>query len=72
LREDLTDYLGISEGLLSKIERGKLGSSAEDVARLLERVREKLGLDPNGNEWSTKVRSTAQAVQTHKKSLQLL
>jgi transcriptional regulator with XRE-family HTH domain len=37
LQEDLADYLGISQGQLSKIERGKLGPSAEVVIRLVER-----------------------------------
>jgi len=37
LQEELAAYLGISQGQLSKIERGKLGPSAEILVRLVER-----------------------------------
>ena len=35
LQEELAAYLGISQGQLSKIERGKLGPTAEVVLRLV-------------------------------------
>ena len=41
LQEELATYLGISQGQLSKIERGKLGPTAEvcfDLLRNLVRV----------------------------------
>jgi transcriptional regulator with XRE-family HTH domain len=37
LQEDLAKYLGISQGQLSKIERGKLGPTAEILIRLVKR-----------------------------------
>jgi len=37
LQEELAVYLGISQGQLSKIERGKLGPTAEILIRLVER-----------------------------------
>ena len=37
LQEELAVYLGISQGQLSKIERGKLGPTAEVVLRLVEK-----------------------------------
>jgi len=37
LQEELAAYIGISQGQLSKIERGKLGPSAEILVRLVER-----------------------------------
>lgn len=37
LQDDLAKYLGISQGQLSKIERGKLGPTAEVLLRLVER-----------------------------------
>jgi transcriptional regulator with XRE-family HTH domain len=37
LQEELAGYLGISQGQLSKIERGKLGPTAEILIRLVER-----------------------------------
>jgi transcriptional regulator with XRE-family HTH domain len=37
LQEDLAVYLGISQGQLSKIERGKLGPTPETLVRLIER-----------------------------------
>ena len=37
LQEDLAAYLGVSQGQLSKIERGKLGPTAEVLLRLIER-----------------------------------
>lgn len=37
LQEDLADQLGISQGQLSKIERGKLGPTADLLIRLVER-----------------------------------
>jgi len=37
LQEELAKYLGISQGQLSKIERGKLGPTAEVLLRLVER-----------------------------------
>lgn len=37
LQEELAAYLGISQGQLSKIERGKLGPTAEIVLRLVEK-----------------------------------
>lgn len=36
-QEDLATHLGISQGQLSKIERGKLGPSSEILIRLVER-----------------------------------
>jgi transcriptional regulator with XRE-family HTH domain len=36
-QEELAVYLGISQGQLSKIERGRLGPSAEILVRLAER-----------------------------------
>ncbi len=36
-QEDLAAYLGISQGQLSKIERGMMGPTVETVARLAER-----------------------------------
>jgi len=35
LQEDLARYLGISQGQLSKIERGKLGPTVEILIRLV-------------------------------------
>ena len=40
LQDDLAKYLGISQGQLSKIERGKLGPTAEVLLRLVERFGE--------------------------------
>ena len=40
LQEELAKYLGISQGQLSKIERGKLGPTAEVLLRLVERFGE--------------------------------
>lgn len=37
LQEELALHLGISQGQLSKIERGKLGPTAEILVRLVER-----------------------------------
>lgn len=37
LQEELAEYLGISQGQLSKIERGKLGPTVEVLLRLVER-----------------------------------
>lgn len=37
LQEELAAYLGISQGQLSKIERGKLGPTAEILVRLVEK-----------------------------------
>ena len=37
LQEELATYLGISQGQLSKIERGKLGPTAEVLLRLAEK-----------------------------------
>lgn len=37
LQEQLAAYLEISQGQLSKIERGKLGPTAETLIRLVER-----------------------------------
>jgi transcriptional regulator with XRE-family HTH domain len=37
LQEELAAFLGISQGQLSKIERGKLGPTAEILIRLVER-----------------------------------
>jgi transcriptional regulator with XRE-family HTH domain len=37
LQEELATYLGISQGQLSKIERGKLGPSADTLIRLVDR-----------------------------------
>jgi transcriptional regulator with XRE-family HTH domain len=37
LQEDLANQLGISQGQLSKIERGKLGPTADLLIRLVER-----------------------------------
>jgi transcriptional regulator with XRE-family HTH domain len=37
LQEELAAYLGISQGQLSKIERGKLGPTAEVLLRLVDR-----------------------------------
>jgi len=37
LQEDFAKYLGISQGQLSKIERGKLGPTAEILIRLVKR-----------------------------------
>ena len=36
-QEDLAAYLGISQGQLSKIERGMMGPTVETLARLSER-----------------------------------
>jgi len=36
-QEDLAAYLGISQGQLSKIERGMMGPTLETLARLSER-----------------------------------
>lgn len=36
-QDDLAAYLGISQGQLSKIERGKLGPTPEALIRLIER-----------------------------------
>jgi HTH-type transcriptional regulator, cell division transcriptional repressor len=36
-QEELAAFLGISQGQLSKIERGNLGPSADIVIRLVER-----------------------------------
>jgi transcriptional regulator with XRE-family HTH domain len=35
-QEELATFLGISQGQLSKIERGKLGPSADTLIRLVE------------------------------------
>jgi transcriptional regulator with XRE-family HTH domain len=37
LQEELAGFLGISQGQLSKIERGNLGPTAETLVRLVER-----------------------------------
>jgi transcriptional regulator with XRE-family HTH domain len=37
LQEELAAHLGISQGQLSKLERGKLGPTAEILVRLVER-----------------------------------
>jgi transcriptional regulator with XRE-family HTH domain len=37
LQEDLARHLGISQGQLSKIERGKLGPTVEILIRLVKR-----------------------------------
>jgi transcriptional regulator with XRE-family HTH domain len=37
LQDELATYLGISQGQLSKIERGKLGPTAEILLRLAEK-----------------------------------
>jgi transcriptional regulator with XRE-family HTH domain len=37
LQEDLAEFLGVSQGQLSKIERGKLGPTAEVLLRLVEK-----------------------------------
>ena len=37
LQEELAEFLGISQGQLSRIERGKLGPTAEVLLRLLEK-----------------------------------
>ena len=37
LQEDLARYLGISQGQLSKIERGKLGPTVEILIRLVKK-----------------------------------
>ena len=37
LQYELATYLGISQGQLSKIERGKLGPTAEVLLRLVEK-----------------------------------
>lgn len=37
LQEDLAGFLGISQGQLSKIERGKLGPTVEILIRLVDR-----------------------------------
>jgi transcriptional regulator with XRE-family HTH domain len=37
LQEELAAFLGISQGQLSKIERGKLGPSADTLIRLVHR-----------------------------------
>ena len=37
LQEELATYLGISQGQLSKIERGKLGPTMEVLLRLVEK-----------------------------------
>jgi len=37
LQEELAVYLGISQGQLSKIERGMLGPTADILIRLVER-----------------------------------
>jgi transcriptional regulator with XRE-family HTH domain len=36
-QEELAKYLGISQGQLSKVERGKLAPTAEILVRLIER-----------------------------------
>ena len=37
LQEELAEFLGISQGQLSRIERGKLGPTAEVLVRLIEK-----------------------------------
>ena len=37
LQEELAAFLGISQGQLSKIERGKLGPNADTLIRLVHR-----------------------------------
>ena len=37
LQEELAAFLGVSQGQLSKIERGKLGPTADVLIRLVER-----------------------------------
>ena len=37
LQEDVANFLGISQGQLSKIERGKLGPTVEVLIRLVKR-----------------------------------
>ena len=37
LQEELAAYLGISQGQLSKIERGKLGPTVEVLVRLVDK-----------------------------------
>ena len=36
-QEELAEYLGISQGQLSKVERGKLAPTAEMLVRLIEK-----------------------------------
>ena len=36
-QEDLAAFLGVSQGQLSKIERGKLGPSTDTLIRLIKR-----------------------------------
>ncbi len=37
LQEELAAYLGISQGQLSKIERGKMGPTVETLVRLIDK-----------------------------------
>jgi transcriptional regulator with XRE-family HTH domain len=37
LQEELAEYLGISQGQLSKVERGKWGPTVEVLLRLVEK-----------------------------------
>ena len=37
LQEELAEYLGISQGQLSKLENGKLGPTAEVLLRLIQK-----------------------------------
>jgi transcriptional regulator with XRE-family HTH domain len=37
LQEELAEFLGISQGQLSRIERGKLGPTVEVLLRLIEK-----------------------------------
>lgn len=48
-QEHLAEYLGISQGQLSKIERGQMSPTAETLTRLAEKFRERMDWIVRGN-----------------------
>ena len=51
LQEDLARYLGISQGQLSKIERGKLAPTVEILIRLVKKFGKSADWLLMGQEW---------------------
>ena len=49
LQEELASYLGVSQGNLSKIERGKIAPSIEMLVLLSERFRKSIDWIVRGN-----------------------
>jgi len=49
LQEDLAEYLGISQGQLSKIERGVLAPTTDTLARLSQKFERSIDWIVHGN-----------------------